>query len=539
MNELAPRPPGATGTDYRKVTGAEKIRQAYAEYLHDESRLCALGDAEGAAGGLGVIHFPTTAEEVAGAVRAARRAGHRVAISGARTGITGAAVPLNAEEIISLERIKPKPVARRDEQGNWAVRVGAGTTVAELTDALQHGLCEYPDGKPDHPVFYPVDTTETSAQVGGTVATNASGARTFSYGPTRRWVNWLKVVTPDGRILELRRGDVLADGHRLFYRREDGSHAELHIPDLPMPGTKHTAGYHLRPGMDAIELFIGSEGTLGIVAEAELRLAKKPANRLFLTQFVSGPDVALGLVRACKDHPRLSPLALEYIGPRSMGLLRAMGRESAAYVEVARLPADARAALYVEVAFRDEEELDAIYAALGDVLAAEGVDPAHSWAGFTDRDMEEMKRLRHAVPETVNGIIGRRKSEVPELHKVGTDMAVPDESLGAMMKVYDERLEASGLDFVIFGHIGDGHLHVNILPKTTAELAQAEALYADFAAEAVRLGGSVAAEHGIGRIKKRFLAIQYSEEDLAAMRAVKDTLDPAGTLNPGVLFDRR
>jgi D-lactate dehydrogenase (cytochrome) len=220
-----------------------------------------------------------------------------------------------------------------------------------------------------------------------------------------------------------------------------------------------------------------------------------------------------------------------------MGLLRSMGQQTPAYVEVARLPDDAAAAVYAEIPFEDEAELDAIYGALREVTAAAGLDPAHSWAGFSDKDLEEMKRLRHAVPETVNSIIGRRKVEVPELHKVGTDMSVPLDSLPQMMAFYRRRLDEAGLESVIFGHIGDGHVHVNILPRTAAELDQAEDLYMDFAREAVRLGGSVAAEHGIGRIKRKFLPIQFAEGDLDAMRAVKRAFDPTGLLNPGVLFE--
>ena len=537
MSELSPRPPARPGADYRKVVGWERIREAYAEYLHDESRLTAPR--------VEAIHFPTTADEAAEAVRAVRRAGHRATISGGRTGITGAAVPIEAQEIISLERVKARPVVRRSPDGarqkdggqGWCVLVRGGTTLAELTDALEHGLCEYPDGKPDRPVFYPVDTTEMTAQLGGTVATNASGARTLHYGATRRWVNWLKVVTADGRILELRRGQVRAQDGRLFWRSEDGARRELHIPDVPMPRTKHTAGYYLKRDMDAVDLFIGSEGTLGIVVEAELQLAEKPANRLFLTQFVDGADAAVALVTACRRRANLSPLALEYIGPEAMALLRSMGRQTPAYLEVSRLPAQAAAALYVEVAFKDEPELDAAYATLKEALSEAGLDAARSWAGFTERDMEEMKRLRHAVPETVNAIIGQRKARVHELHKVGTDMAVPVESLSAMMDLYRRRLAECGLEYVIFGHIGDGHLHVNILPRTAGELEQAGGLYMEFAREAVRLGGSVAAEHGIGRIKKKFLPIQFSDADLEAMRAVKRALDPDCILNPGVLFD--
>lgn len=537
MNELAPQPPRMTAAAWRKVTGWDSIRQGYADYLHDESRLHVPSEAGATASQVEAIHFPTTAQEVAGAVRAAQRAGHRVTVSGGRTGLTGAAVPLDAEEVVSLERIKPKPVVRRSRDGAWVVRVGAGTTLAELTDALDHGLCEYPDGKPGRPLFYPVDSTETTAQLGGNIATNASGARTLHYGPTRRWVNWLKLVTADGRILELRRGQVAAEGGLILYRREDGSAAELRIPDLPMPMTKHTAGYYLKPGMDAVDLFIGSEGTLGIVVEAELRLTEKPPNRLFLTQFLDGAEACVQLVQAWKGRPDLPPIALEYIGPRAMALVRSMGRQTPAYLEVSRLPADAAAALYAEVAFEDEAQLDATYASLKEMLAEVGLDPARSWAGFTEKDVEEMKRLRHAVPETVNSIIARRQARVPELHKVGTDMAVPDESLGAMMDFYRRRLEECGLEFVMFGHVGDGHVHVNVLPRAAADLERAEELYMEFAAEAVRLGGSVAGEHGIGRIKKVFLPIQFGEADLAAMRAIKQALDPDTTLNPGVLFD--
>ncbi|MFO8008971.1 MAG: FAD-binding oxidoreductase [Candidatus Brocadiia bacterium] len=528
MNELKPIPSAPPAAEHRKVEGWERVRRGYVQYLADESRM--------AAERVEVIHFPATAEQVAAAVRAAREAGRRVAVSGARTGITGAAVPLGADEVISLEQLKHRPVVRRDGD-RWLARVAAGTTLDELNDALAHGLCGYPDGKPPRPLFYPVDTTETTAHVGGTIATDASGARTLHYGSTRDWVEWLRLVTPDGRLLELRRGQVRADGGRLVYVRPDGERVELTIPDLPMPATKHTAGYHLAPDMDALDLFIGSEGTLGIVVEAELRLAEKPPERLFLTQFVPGPDAAVDFVLACKADEAITPLALEYIGPRALDLLRSKGRQTPAYMEVARLPEDVAAAVYLEMAFDGEGELDAAYDALLNVLGPLGLDQDDSWAGFAEKDLEEMKRLRHAIPEAVNAIIGRRQAEVPGLHKVGTDMAVPDEHLREMMAIYRRRLDECGLEHVIFGHVGNGHLHVNILPSTPADLQRAEELYAEFARDVVRLGGSVAAEHGIGRIKKPFLAIQYADEHIDAMRAIRRALDPKGTLNPGVLFD--
>jgi D-lactate dehydrogenase (cytochrome) len=529
VNELKPTSPGATGDHYRTVAGWEKIRQGYLQYLADESRM--------AAESIEAIHFPTNAGEVASAVREAAARGNTVAVSGARTGIAGAAVPMGADEVISLEHLKARPVVQRDPDGNWCVQVPAAVTLAELAYALDHGQCDYPDGKPEAELYYPVDSTEMSAQIGGTISTNASGARTLYYGPTRDWVNWLKVVTADGRILSLRRGQVTADPDCLVFHREDGEPVEIAVPDLPLPPTKHNAGYYLKHGMDAVDLFIGSEGTLGIVCAAELRLAPKPANRLYLTQFVGDHRDAVRFVQGCKKHPDVSPLALEYIGPRALTLLRREGRQTPAYVEVSRLPEDAGAAVYAEIPFETEPELDAAYAAVEEVLGTCGLSAEHSWAGFQRKDLEEMKRLRHAVPETVNGIIGRRKREIPDLHKVGTDMAVPDESVTEMLEFYHGQLDRAGLEFVVFGHIGNGHVHVNMLPSSAEELKTAKKLYVEFAREAVRLGGSAAAEHGIGRIKRQFMPIQFTEDEVQAMRAVKTALDPHGTLNPGVLFE--
>ena len=528
-NELRPHAAGGAGGDYRIVSDWKEIQRRCAQYLHDESRL------EGQP--IEYIHFPATALQVAAAVKAASRRSHRIAVAGGRTGIVGGAVPLGAEEMISLERLAFRPVVGCRADGNWAVRVGAGTTIADLTRALDSGDFDCCGEPPAEPLFYPVDTTEDTAQIGGTIATNASGARTLHYGPTRDWVNWIKVVAPDGRVLELRRGQVRASEGVLQYLQEDGTWAALHIPDIPMPPTKHTAGYFLRQDMDAIDLFIGSEGTLGVITEAELRLLPKPASRLFLTLFLDSEAQALEFVDACKCERCLEPVALEYLDPNAVALLRQKRAEVGAGSGLAALPQAARALLYLEFIFCDEEELDALYVWLLAALERLGLDSARTWAGFTEKEMHQMKELRHAVPEAVNAIIGQRKANDPQLHKVGTDMAVPHASLRSIIRLYRTLLEQRRLDYVIFGHIGDGHLHVNILPETGAQVQQAEAVYAEFARAVVESGGSVAAEHGIGRIKKRFLAIQYRPDQLAAMRGIKQAIDPCCTLNPGVLFD--
>jgi D-lactate dehydrogenase (cytochrome) len=504
--ELTPGKPSEPAEALRVMEGTE-------EYRSDESRM---------QGPLpGTIYLPSTTAEVAAAVNSARKKGRRITVSGARTGIAGGAVPSEDCDMVSVEGLAFEPEIRRVD-GEWRVRVGAGTTLEELQDYL--------DGNsPETPLLYPVDSTERSASIGGTIATNASGARTLFYGPTRDWVRRLHVVMADGRVLDLERGQARADDGSLWLLN-GSERREVPIRNVPRPETKHTAGYFLQPGMDAIDLFIGCEGTLGIVTEAELALTEKPPGRLFATFFIRGDDDMVRLVRDFRRDDAPDPLALEYLDPRAAELLR----EDGAHASI--LPEDMVAGLYAEFPFSSDEELDDIYESCSDILRSAGLDPAESWAGFGRRDMEQMKDLRHAVPEAVNARIGRIRREHPEVHKVGTDMAVPVGRLGEMMELYREGVGREGLRHVIFGHAGDGHVHVNILPQSGADVEAAEELYEEFARAAVRLGGSVAAEHGIGRIKKPFLRFQYSDDQMDAMRRVKNALDPDGILNPGVLL---
>ena len=181
--------------------------------------------------------------------------------------------------------------------------------------------------------------------------------------------------------------------------------------------------------------------------------------------------------------------------------------------------------------------MDDIYARLEEILLDRDIPEDFTWAGFDSSDLEAMKAFRHALPERINSIIGHRKLNIPDLTKVGTDMAVPIGALAEMHDEYRQRLEEAHIEYCIFGHIGNSHLHVNILPRSMDELETAYALYTDFARRAVALGGSVAGEHGIGRLKKKFMDIQYNRQELELMKEVKRFFDPEGTLNPGVLYD--
>jgi FAD/FMN-containing dehydrogenase len=350
--------------------------------------------------------------------------------------------------------------------------------------------------------FYPPDPTEISASLGGTIATNASGSRSFKYGATRRWIERLRVVLADGRLMDLGRGDAI-----------DFDAGELPLPNV----TKNTAGYLLRPGMDWIDLFTGSEGTLGVVIEARLRLLPAPAGVLGGVVFFPGDDLALDAVDAWRSS---SARMLEYCDGPSLALLRGRFPE---------IPATARAAILFEQELPAASDLETVEVWLARIEAARGLD--ESWLAETPADRERFRRFRHALPELVNDTT-RRNGTL----KMATDHAVPVERNREMLAYYRRRLEAEFPGrHVIFGHIGDAHVHVNILPQRQ-EAERATALLKEFAVHAVALGGTVSAEHGLGKRKAHLLALQYAPEQLDAMRAVKRRLDPHNILGRGNLF---
>jgi FAD/FMN-containing dehydrogenase len=398
-----------------------------------------------------------------------------ITIVGARTGLTGGCVPEAGGWAVSLEKFQHVDICP------GRAIVGAGV----LLDTLQAAASR--NGQ-----FYAPDPTERTASIGGTIATNASGSRSFRYGSTRRHILRLRVALMDGRVLDVRRGDKI----------------DFDVPALPLPKTtKNTAGYPLAPGMDWIDLFTGSEGTLGIVIEAELQLLPTPADLLAGVVFFERDAAALDAVDAWLDLAGLR--MIEYFDANSLAFLRPRFEET---------PQHAGAALLIE-----QEN--------GDVEFWADHAPQDSWFAASDQDRERFRRFRHALPELVNDTMRRRG-----FLKLGSDYAVPLARNREMLAFYHTSLRQAVLDYVIFGHIGDAHVHVNILPKSQAEFETGQRLMLDFARHAVELGGTVSAEHGLGKRKAHLLELQYTPDQIEGMKDVKRRLDPAWRLNRGNLF---
>jgi FAD/FMN-containing dehydrogenase len=443
-----------------------------------------LEDASGYRGHAERVLIPADEAGVMAALREASAAGVPVTVAGGGTGITGGRVPLGGW-VLSVEKLN-----RLEIHPGYAI-AGAGVLLRDLQAAAQRS------GQ-----FYPPDPTENSAFLGGNISTNASGSRSFRYGSTRRWIVRLRVVLADGRLLDLARGEPI-----------DFDPGTIPLPDV----TKNTAGYLLRPGMDWIDLFAGSEGTLGVVTEAHLRLLPAPPAVLAGVVFFDGDTAALD---AADRWRSTGARMLEYLDRASLELLRRRFPE---------IPAAAQAAILFDQALASEDDPE-VDAWLDRVVAAGALDE-DSWFALSAADRERFRQFRHALAELVNDTV-RQSGAL----KMNTDYAVPVARNREMLAYYRRRLDGEFPGrYVIFGHLGDAHVHVNIF-SDPANPGPAMDLLRELAREAVALGGTVSAEHGLGKRKAHLLPLQYSAADLEAMRAVKRRLDPGNILGRGTLW---
>ncbi|MFW9997190.1 MAG: FAD-binding oxidoreductase, partial [Candidatus Odinarchaeota archaeon] len=385
--------------------------------------------------------------------------------------------------------------------------------------------------------FYPIDPTEMTATIGGTVATNASGARTYKYGATREWITWIQVILANGEIIEISRGKHITTDGTFTIISSDGRKTEIPVPKYSYypEGVKNAAGIFAKPSMDLIDLFIGSEGILGAITEVEIRLARSPSTISVIQFFLSEIDALEFVTDVRKKEHGFETEFLEFMDSKSLDLLRKVQEKDSKFIDMPEIPRSARAAITFDID-SDERSLLQNKEKLARLAKKHGTSIDLSWAGYEDREKARFKHFRHALPETVNNIISERKKLYPKIHKLGTDMAVPDEALIEMFQFYRDEITKKGMEYVIFGHIGDNHAHVNILPKNIDELEEAKKLYKIFAEKAVTLGGTVSAEHGIGKIKKEYLQIMY-QKDIGKMLKVKKALDPDLMINWGSLFD--
>jgi D-lactate dehydrogenase (cytochrome) len=286
-----------------------------------------------------------------------------------------------------------------------------------------------------------------------------------------------------------------------------------------------------------LDLFIGSEGTLGVISEVELMLSLKHEDVFGGIAFFKTEPDAVRFVHELKLNPELRPSALEFFDAYGLHLIShgPSGDPDGKPAGWPVFPDFSRAAVYFEQQY-PQESLDKCLAIYDRLLIECGSSMNDAWGASDDRELERMAAFRHALPENVNSLIASRKRSHAAIHKVSTDFAVPESGFDEMFAHYRFTLDAAGLEYVIFGHIGEFHVHVNILPGDEQELFTAKKLVQGMAMKAVSLGGTVSAEHGIGKLKLDLLALQYPGNAIDSMRNTKKALDPGCLLGRGTMF---
>ncbi|HYV24635.1 MAG TPA: FAD-binding oxidoreductase [Pyrinomonadaceae bacterium] len=472
------------------------------------------------------VVFPENAEEVAEILSEANRTKTQVTVSGAGTGTVAGRVPFGGTVIATDKLNRLKSVAKNDSGGRAIAE--AGVRLIDLQRAAES----------EH-LIYPPDPTERSCFIGGNIATNASGSRTFKYGPTRSYVERLQIALTTGNVIDLRRGDVHANNRHITIPLPNGRVIEAELPSYEMPHVrKHASGYFVAPDMDAVDLFIGSEGTLGVIVEAEVRLLPKPEGLLSGVVFFDDEANLLSFVREARERslatrvtsPSLSDgtsrsldaRALEYFDVESLAFLRQ---------KYGTIPESAVGAIFFEQETTTLTE-DLLMSAWLELIETHHALGDESWFATNGQDHAKLREFRHALPVLMNEWFAQHTQK-----KVSTDMAVPDAAFAGMLKFYQESLVGGNLRYTIFGHIGDNHVHVNILPRNDDEATKAWEIYRRFIRRAVEVGGTISAEHGIGKLKREYLAQLYGDAHLREMAKLKRAFDPAGILGRGNMFD--
>lgn len=419
------------------------------------------------------IALPASVEEVQAIVRWANEERVAVVPSGGRTGLSGGAVAANGELVLSLQRMNK---VLGFDAVDRLLTVQAGIALEAVHNAAK-----------EHGLVYPVDfAARGSCSIGGNIATNAGGIRVIRYGNTREWVAGLKVVAGNGELLELNRGLV-----------------------------KNSSGYDLR------HLMVASEGTLGIVVEATLKLTEPPPPTNVMLLALPSFDALMQVFAELRSRLRLE--AFEFFTDRALHHTTAHGAQN---------PFDETHPYYVVAEFANQGEPDEAA-----VLAAFEHCVEQGWVSDgvisqSEAQAAQLWRLREGITESL-------APHVPYKNDVSVRISAMPAFLAETHALLSG--EYPQFDVVWFGHIGDGNLHINVLKP--ADMAQP-----DFVRECERVtkllagalqahGGSISAEHGIGLVKKGYLSSTRSDAEVAAMRGIKAAFDPKGILNPGKLFD--
>lgn len=476
-------------------------------------------DASNLRGSCDKVLIPETRGELAEAIQSLYNDGIPYTISGAGTGLVGGRVPFEGV-LISLEKLNK--IIEINPVGQY-IKLEAGVVHSDMDLAIsEFGL------------FFPPNPTEKNSFIGGNIACNSSGSRTFKYGTVREYVLELTVILPWGEEITLTRDSNSLVDDVFEVKTSSGKRINFPLPEIKYPRLKkNSAGYYIRNGMHTLDLFIGSEGTLATIVDSKLRLLKKPEKVFGAIVFFDVLDSAFDFVETTRKESyysfakegatngTISARLIEYFDKNSLDLLRN---------DYHQIPSEAMCAVWIEQEYLESEESLLLqnwyqyimkYTKLADF----------TWVATNDAEHEKFREFRHRLPLRVFEIVARS-----QFNKIGSDTAVPDDSFRKYYTDFINDLDNSGIQYFVWGHIGNSHLHANLVPRNEEESELANKLYDKYVGIAIELGGTFSAEHGTGKLKRKYLEMLYGKETVAIMKGIKLLFDPKNLVGKEIMF---
>jgi D-lactate dehydrogenase (cytochrome) len=509
------------------------------DYLTDESLMSGYAES---------ISFPKNEHDVIGILQNMDAHKINVTIQGARTGLSGGAVPQGGH-IVNLSEMKSISNLCYEETSNtFVITVQSGLTLGELNEAIARRHLNIPHMYKDcdkalrlfksmPAYFFPPDPTETLASVGGMINCNASGACSFAYGSIRDYVRRVKIVFADGSTKEFRRGGEKCSG----YQCSVSLHArtlDFELPDYNYSRIKNAAGYCVKEDMELVDLFVGSEGTLGVITEADLLLVPAPKVKYGCVCFFTEFSQLMKFEERLYNMKTLQVImaALEYIDGNALQLIAQMRTKISSFNRIPEFKYGYCGAIYFELHGEDETiMMGALESIVSDYeLCGGNLDEAY--IATVPDEMQKLKLLRHAVPESANALMAEFKQKDNSLTTICTDLAVPHSHLEEMMAMYYHDLNEENIRYIMYGHIGNNHLHVNILPENENQYRKGLVMYHNWMKKIIVWQGTISAEHGIGKQKSILSEDFLGQSNIKKLLMIKRQFDPNMILNKGNIF---
>ena len=441
------------------------------------------------------VFRPSNSEELQTIIHLCSQNSIPFTVCGSQTSVTGASVAMRGV-LISMEKFKSVGQINIRPDGTASVHSQPGVLLGDFQLLMEAEGWHYP----------PDPTSWEEVQLGASIATNATGENSYYYGSSRNYVLGLEVLLPNGEIRKLKRT----------------------LDPLSLDRSKNLAGYVL--GKEEIDEWIGSEGTLGIITEVELLLLPKPKPFTSLFIFFKEEQEALDFsIKLNRDRADFGLRCLEYMDHEATKIMRTKSERLV-------IP-DNTCTIYIKIEELNEGFFENCLEKLMEVSHSVNADYELFEQTLVAQDRNELlefRRLRHHVPATINEHASLKRTSGGG--KVSSDWWVPLEHINDQFLFLRKELDSLPIRAIAFGHIGNGHPHVNLIPENSEDKSKALEFTKKCMQRAAESGGGVCGEHGLGKIKHWALDIQWNETTIDRMRDVKKKWDPQGIAAPGNLF---